>query len=212
MSIPVVGAVIGAGTSLLGSFEADAASKQQHAVSTEMARRQREVAKDSALVQYGQLSRRASEEAAAATAEIDFVMRDATEAIGTVASSAGASGVSGQSVDDLVGDYRRQAAEYASNVLRSEQARREALGDEGRRVSSELRAQYVATTVPPRRRMNYLTAGLGAITAGASAYSAFGGKFATPDDGLDKVPNPAPASATASPMPWQEALMIPDFR
>ena len=69
MSIPVVGAVIGAGTSLLGSFEADAASKQQHAVSTEMARRQREVAKDSALVQFGQLGRRAQEEAAAATAE-----------------------------------------------------------------------------------------------------------------------------------------------
>lgn len=211
MSIPLVIAGVSAAASLLGSAEADSVSRQQHAVSTEMSRRQRLAAKDSALVQFSQLGRRQAEEAASATAEIDYIMRDATEAEGTVRASAGASGVSGQVVDDLVGDYRRQAAEYASNVLRSEEARRRALGDDMNAVSANLRAQYINTTVPPRRRMNYLTAGLGAVSAGVGGYLQAGGTFATPDDGLAAAAAPS-TPAPDAPMPWQEAFQIPDYR
>lgn len=184
---------LSAAGSVLGAVEGDAVSKQQHAVSTEMARRQREAAKDSALVQFGQLGRRETEEATAAFAEIDAVMRDADEAIGTVTASAGSSGLGGQSVDDLTNDYRRQYEEYATNVLRSEKARREALRDTARGISADLRAQYINTTVAPRRRTNWLTAGVGAVTAGVGAYTAAGGTFASPDDGLN--------SASASALP-----------
>lgn len=188
MSIPLVFGAVSAGAALLSSLDADANSKTEHANATEMARRQRLAAKESALTQYGQLGRREAEEAQAAAAEIEGITRDARSAIGTATVALSSSGVAGESAGELLDEYERQAAEYASSVLISERSRRQALSDAKAGVSADLRAQHNATEVPPRRRLNLFTTALSVAGAGLQGYSAAGGKFASADTGLPKAP------------------------
>jgi len=212
--MPIAAPIIVAGVSMVSSvaqgLEADSQSKAAHRNAVEMSKRQVAAARDSALTQYGQLGRRESEEAAAASSEIQSIMKDARGAAGAVKTAAATGGIGGgNSLQALLDDYESQASVAAATVLRNERARRMSIEDSKAAVGSELRSQEINATVAPRRRVNWLTQGLNAASSGLSAYSAAGGTFSSP---ADHMPEPAAPRAAVSTRPFYgdpSVLQIP---
>ena len=185
MSFPIIAGAVALGGSLLGAAQEDGQSKAAHAAQVEMSRRQVVAARESALDDFAALGRREREESQKVAQEIEYLSRDARTALGAEKVGQAAAGVGGNTAEAVQRDYERAAAEAATATLISERNQRAALRDAAKGVSSQLRAQEIGATVAPRRKVNWFTAATGALSSGLSTYSMAGGKFATPDDGLD---------------------------
>jgi hypothetical protein len=137
-------------------------------------------AQQSYLQQANQVNFRQQQEAEKASQAIQVTQVDALQAKATARVTAGESGVSGLSVENLLADFDRQNAIYQGSVRRNlDFSRQQSQEDiKGLRAQAEGRYQEIQPYLPePITRPSFLgtalSIGTNAFTQGASAVSAY---------------------------------------
>ena len=142
---------VNTGFNIFGGLLSIFGANDEEKAARKLAKKQRAIAEQNALDEYGAIGRRESEEAEAAAAEIADTSSQARQLAGAATASAAAGGVGGRSIGELVAEYERQAAASASRTLFNKSARSRSLNDARKQVRSQLAAQLVNATPPPRR-------------------------------------------------------------
>lgn len=170
MSIPAPVLAIGtllatAGSAVAQQMAAQQQARQQNAVYQANA----ENARAGLINDYDQLTRRQIQEQDASAVRQDRARRAAREAQGTAMVSAGEAGVTGLSIDALLGDYARQGGEIAADETANLDATLDQIGAMAR--GAQVSAQNRINSVPRSRAPGWLGTGLRIIAAGAQGVS-----------------------------------------
>jgi len=165
LPLAAIGAIAGAGSSLLGYAGQRQQAKQQAAYQAQSAAAERQ----RALQEQTSIRMRQAQEQEATARELEQVSRKSQEALARARVSAGEAGVAGASVQALMDDYTRQEAGYRSALARQQElsAVGTQLGLEQAGLASQ---QRLISIQQPIDRPSFLTAGLGAISGGLSGY------------------------------------------
>lgn len=159
-----------AGASYIGQSEqAKAAGRFQSERYTETARN----ALDSYRFNIGQLQLRTEQEAAAASGDAIANARAGTAARGTAAAVAGASGVSGNSVQALLNEYSLIESEGAFNINRNLKYRTDQIGANLKGLEADTKSRIAGVAPQPIYGPSLLGLGLGVGAAGVNAATTY---------------------------------------
>lgn len=160
-AIQAVSALAGAGATVAGQ---SGMAKAQAASNAEAVRNNNRALAEN----YESLQIAAQQERAASEAQIDENRREALAARETAKVAAAAAGVSGFSVDALLGDLYGQEARFADSVRGQFDNTQAQLAAEGRGMAGTTRARNAS--LPAIQRPDYITAGTKAGTGVWGAY------------------------------------------
>lgn len=160
MCVPV--AILGVGLSLAGSAASYGQAQAQYGYQQQISARNAQLARDSANQQYGAIGENLYQSNVETTTETQRIASEALLARSRVGAAAAEAGVSGNSVDALIGDFSRQEGNYISALdtqqrFRETQAHYEKMG-----VRTGLESRLV-NSAPPQAP-NLFGQALGAFT------------------------------------------------
>lgn len=163
---------IGVASGIANGVQAGINAKAQDAYGNMVSKMNADMAKEAMISDYTALGKRISEQEEAAYKEIDSAHQDAQRLIGFMATSAGESGVSGQSLQGLLTTIKQQELEVTGSTIRQMEFARYAAEKEGRAVELQTRGRLVSGMYVPAQRPGVLGTVLSAASAGAQGYMA----------------------------------------
>lgn len=163
---------IGVASSVANSVQANMNANAQDKYGQMVSKMNADMAKESMIADYTALGKRISEQEEAAYQEIEAAHKDSARLVSFMATSAGESGVSGQSLQGLLSTIKQQELDIQGSTLRQMEFARYAAEREGRAVELQTKGRLISGMYMPAQRPGILGTVLGAASAGAQGYMA----------------------------------------
>jgi len=173
---PTVLAITAAAISAAGTTAATVGQQQQAASQANFQQQQGEAANANAINQFGQIQRRLTEEEAAASLSTQETNIEAAQARARAKVAASAAGVSGLSVDNLIGDIFNQEGRRTSAINTNLEFTQAALADQASSIFAGAQSA-VNTSLRPVQAPGFATA---ALQIGADSLNAYNTYFPQP--------------------------------
>jgi hypothetical protein len=186
---------IGVASSVANGVQANMNANAQDKYGQMVSKMNADMAKEAMIADYTALGKRISEQEEAAYQEIEAAHKDSARLVSFMATSAGESGVSGQSLQGLLDTIKQQELDIQGSTIRQMEFARYAAEKEGRAVELQTKGRLISGMYMPAQRPGMLGTVLGAASAGLQGAMA-GSNFDRYNRSSGLVPPGAPAGTT----------------
>ena len=188
---------IGVASAVANGVQANMNANAQDKYGQMVSKMNADMAKESMIADYTALGKRISEQEEAAYQEIEAAHKDSARLVSFMATSAGESGVSGQSLQGLLDTIKQQELDIQGSTIRQMEFARYAAEKEGRAVELQTKGRLVSGMYMPAQRPGILGTVLSAASAGLQGAMA-GSNFDRYSRSSGLTPPGAPAGTTTA--------------
>lgn len=163
--------IAGIGTPIYSYFAQQQAARSQADYQNRMYEANKQIAEQSLLSQYADISLRQQQETEKAAQEMRIISAQARQVRATAAASALESGVSGLSIDNIVNDYTRKESEALYSTQRQLRGTLFQFEQTKKALGSEYQGRVLGMTPRPVEYPDIVATGLKTAGAAAGLYS-----------------------------------------